>query len=116
MAEETSNGTTNAQAKKTAKQGKRGKTKNKSQFVRDNSHLGPTAISELAKKQGLDITPGYASTVKAKAKAKKGEGRKGRAKSSSGGGEAAFRMALRGITLERAQEILDEIVVAFEGK
>lgn len=85
----------------------------------------PKEIVEKAKAQGLTIKAEYASTQRTKAKnagtwlARFAVGSQrtsaASAKSSGNDAEWAFRRAARGITLDRAKAILDEIAAAYEG-
>lgn len=102
------------------KKGKGGKkpadgADNKSAFVRRFPKLAPKEIVAKGAEQGLKLTPGYVSSVRSKDKAA-GKGPRKRGKAARlPGGEAAFRKALQGITLDRAREIIDEVTEAYEG-
>lgn len=90
----------------------------KTDFINTHADLTPLQVEEKAKAAGLDIKAAYVSSVRSKAKAKGTNGtpaRSPRGKASSRDAEAAFRQAARAITLDRAQEILDEIAAAYEG-
>ena len=91
----------------------------KTDFILKYANLKPLQVAAKAKEAGLDISAGYVSSVRSKNKTKKGVGGK-RARGASpgsatvrGGAEAEFRRAARAITLDRAQEILNEIAAAY---
>lgn len=89
----------------------------KTDFIRKHAKLKPLQVEAKAKEAGLKISAGYVSSVRSKAKgASPGTKRSSAAGTSSrAGAEAEFRRAARAITLDRAQEILNEIAAAYEG-
>lgn len=89
----------------------------KTDFIKKHASLKPLDVEAEAKKVGLDIKAAYVSSVRSKAKASGANGKRGAAtaRPSAKGAEAEFRRAARAITLDRAQEILNEIAAAYDG-
>ena len=101
---------------KTGKSGKKAAgAKNKSAFVRRYPNLSPKEVAAKGKEQGVKLTAGYVSTIRSKDKAKNGGAKRRGGKGRPSGGEAEFRRALQGVTLDRAREIIEEVARAYKG-
>jgi hypothetical protein len=109
MAEQTTNGAPKGASTKRRKAAK-GRTKrkdSKTAFIRAQPRsMAAKKVVAKAKEAGMKLTVPYVYSVRSKMGGN----------APSKGAEAEFRRALQGITLARAQEIVEEIEAAYKGK